>query len=385
MGKTKNTTSQDVQTSISSIYSSLLEKRRIEREEREEKRREEIEAKAAAKAEEKEKKKNEDPTKLSKKERRAAELESWKEIVVGLTGDDLEYAPQKKSKKKYRKWIDDDDEVNAVLNAKPKKVKKKNYHKEFEAEINMLKTLVADQNRFTAELQKRYQIAAGPNTKDAMPLNKTLVDLASVINNGRANSLGVLREIGTIKKNVADLYMKQKKLDADLGVSGMSTTDIGLMGSNIASSLFGDEGSFVQPTTSPYNQQQPQYQNQNYQQQQYPQGENLNIQQSQNIQTSPIDNNGFIQGTASFDPSSWDGPEIASDSPVMYEAIPHSVVVEWHKNENKARFKAIRNDNGEELVGCPVPTTDPAKLVFNEKDLTVKGEFDESYKLEIIQ
>lgn len=377
MGKMRNTTSEDVKTSVSSLYSTLLEKRRIEREEKEERKREEREARRIEKEEEK---KKEDGTKMSKKERREAELDSWKEIIVGLTGDDLEYSSPKKSKKKYRKWIDDDDEVNAILDAKPKKVKKKNYNKEFEAELNMLKSLVADQNRFTADLQKRYQVAAGPNTKDAMPLNKTLVELASVINNSRSNSLGVLREIGNIKKTVADLYMKQKKLDADLGGGGDgNTSDIGLMGSNIASALFGDRSNVS--SYSPQYSATPTSQTTNYQ-------SNDNVNNIPNVTVSPVvgtsNEPGAIQGTAEFDPAGWDGPTIAADSPVMYEAIPHDIVVEWHKAEDKARFKAIRRDTQEELVGCPVPTSDPTKLTFNEKDLTVKGEFDETYRLEII-
>ena len=41
-------------------------------------------------------------------------------------------------------------------------------------------------------------------------------------------------------------------------------------------------------------------------------------------------------------------------------------------------------ESGQELVGCPVPSADPNKLVFNEQDKTVKGQFDEIYKLEIV-
>ena len=77
----------------------------------------------------------------------------------------------------------------------------------------MLKNIVAEQNRFNADLQRRYSNAAGPNTRDAMPLNKNLVELAAVINSGRSNSLSLLREIGSIKKSISDLYMKQAKLD----------------------------------------------------------------------------------------------------------------------------------------------------------------------------
>ena len=369
MEKSSNTTQENVRASISTIYSDLLNKRRIEREHKEELKRMEKEAKKEKKKEEKEK----DEANMSKKERRQAELDSCKEIIVGPTGDDLEYSDSTKSKKKYRKWIDDESDQSNLTVAKPKKQKKKNYAKEFEPELQMLKSLVADQNRFSADLLKRYQNAAGPNTKDAMPPNKTIVELISTINASRANSLGMLREIGNIKKTIADLYMKQKKLDSDLGSgSNIGSTDIGLMGSNIASQLFGDFSTPQQSqgVQSPVN---------GESQTQYQPGSPIVA-----STTSPgVDFNG-IQASSSFDPSTWEGPDLGESNYTTYEAIPHHVVVEWNKPNNIARFKAIRDDTGEELVGAPVPTSDPSKLAFNEKDLKVKGEFDEIYPLEII-
>jgi len=377
--KNVDTTATDVRSSVSSIYSSLLNRRQAEREARRAQRDQE---KELHDQEKEEKKLKDDGTKMTKAERRQAELDSWKEIVVGLTGDDLEYSSPKKRKKKYRKWIDDDAAANAMLTPKPKKHKKKNYNKEFEGELSMLKSLVADQNRFSADLLKRFQIAAGPATKDAMPLNKTMVELASAINASRANSLGVLREIGNIKKTIADLYMKQAKAEADAGGTGFNSTDIGLMGSSIASQLFGDAsvpygGNTVANTPysstpdqvvvvgssapAPYSGDSPQ-----------------NTQSSQPGQPMQVP-----QMDTSFDPSTWEGPDLGT-SGVAFENIPHTIVVEYHKNDGKARFKAIRNDDGSELIGCPVPTCDPSKLTFNEKDGIVKGEFDESYKLEIL-
>ncbi|MCM1215416.1 MAG: hypothetical protein NC548_12960 [Lachnospiraceae bacterium] len=372
--KTVDTTSVDVRNSVSSMYASLLERRQAEREVRLAKKMQDKEIRG----EEKEKKKiKDDGTKMTKEERRQAELDSWKEIVVGLTGDDLEYSSPKKRKKKYHKWIDDDAEANAMLTPKPKKHKKRNYNKEFEGELNMLKSLVADQNRFSADLLKRFQVAAGPATKDAMPLNKTLVELASAINASRSNSLGVLREIGNIKKTIADLYMKQAKADAESGSSGFDSRDVGLMGSNIAAQIFGDNpvpyaGNTVAPTG-------------------YSQDPGAPIDTGS---ATPIVGQVISQGTSvvpqstapeeEFDPSTWVGPESINTGSVAFETIPHTTVVEWHKADGKARFKAIRNDDGTELVGCPVPTCDPSKLVFNEKDLTVKGEFDEVFKLEIL-
>lgn len=357
MSKTSSTSSEDIRASVSSIYSQVLDKRKLQREEALEKKRLEKEAKEK---EREEKDKNEDGTKKTKKQKREAELNAWKEIIVGLTGDDLEYSSEKKRKKKYKKWIGDED---IILKPKEKKHKKKNYRKEFEPEINMLKSIVADQNRFTNDLVRRFQNAAGPATKDAMPLNKTLVELAAAINASRSNSLGMLREIGTLKKTIAELYIKQLKESG--GDAGYNPTDIALMGSGVASSMFNDISSM---SNTP-----------------------VNIGNDTPVNTSPIQataipiNNpqNSVNQIEEFDPSTWGGPSLTSDA-VKYENIDKTIVVEWKKNENLARFKAIDNRTGEELVGCPVPTTDPRKLVFNEQDLTVKDNFDQIYKLEII-
>lgn len=346
-----NKTEENVRASISSIYADLLSKRRSEKEFKKEQKRMERELREQEKAD----KKNEE-TPMTKKEKRQAELDNWKEVVIGLTGDDLEYSKPKKGKKKYRKWIDDDD-INAVINAKQKKPKKKNYNKEFEPELNMLRSLVAEQNRFTADLQKRFQNAAGPATKDAQMPNKTLVELAAAIGTGRSNSLGMIREIGNLKKTIADLYMKQKKLDAESGGSGrFENSDIGLLGSSIASNIFNTETPIV-PLTQPAQMTPPPVQN--------------------NI---PVAN---VVETTVFDPSTWDGPDLG-ESYSKYESIPHTIYVEKNQSTGDMRFVALRNDNGEELIGCPVPTSDPRSLKINEEEMTVKGEFDEVYKLRYV-
>lgn len=367
-----NNMEESVKSSVSSLYAELLNKRQSKKQMKEEQRRMEQELKEQEAAE------KEDEPKLSKKEKRQKDLDAWKEIVIGLTGDDLEYSSKKKNKKKYRKWIDDDD-INAVLTQKPKKPKKRNYNKEFEPELNMLRTLVAEQNRFTADLQKRFQNAAGPAAKDAMMPNKTLVELASVIASGRSNSLGMLREIGSLKKTIAELYMKQKKLDSDLAGGGsIETSDLGLMGSGIASSLFGDgfNSSPMSTMTTPlggdFNAAAPTTGNQFNQTPVQEAGPQV-IAQAGSMQ-APL-----VQATA-FDPNSWDGPDIG-DSYSMYENVPHTIVVEKDRSTGEMRFKAIRDDDGSEFVGCPVPTSDLSRLKVNETDMTVKGEFDEVYKL----
>lgn len=381
MAKATANTSDEIRASVSTIYSELLAKRREEKEAKYEKKRQEEELRQKEKEAKKEK---EDGTKMSKKERREAEFDNWKTVIVGLTGDDLEYSSAKKSKKKYRKWID--DEVDSpIITSKPKKVKKKNYSKEFAPELQMLKNIVADQNKFTADLQKRFNAMAGPATKDAMPPNKTMVDLASVINAGRSNSLGVLREIGNLKKVIAELYIKQKKEEGANGGAASGPMDLALMGSNLASTLFADDFAPIPSTPTPM----PQFQ----QQPAYPvQDTGVTVinataysTEPQVQTTAPVQQPAMTPQVQEFDPSSWSGPDnLKVNDTVVYETIPHTVVVEKNQATNIVRFKAISDATGEELHDCPVPTYDPRNLNLNEKDLIAKGQFDETYKLVII-
>ena len=371
----------EVKNSVSSIYAALLSKRQAKKEMEEEQKRMDAELKEQEKLE-----KEANEPKLSKKEKRQKELDAWKEIVIGLTGDDLEYSSKKKNKKKYRKWIDDDD-INSVMNQKQKKPKKRNYNKEFEPELNMLRTLVAEQNRFTADLQKRFQNAAGPASKDAMMPNKTLVELASVIASGRNNSLGMLREIGGLKKTIAELYMKQKKLDSDLngGAGNFSSTDLGLLGSSIASSVF-DDG-FGTSVDIPPAQSSQMYSggmgyatNPNFNPQNIPSNNQASVYAPQAQESASSFSGGSVIQAQSFDPSTWEGPDIGN-SYSSYESVPHTIVVEKNRANGNMRFVAIKDEDGSEFVGCPVPTSDPSKLKVNETDMVVKGEFDEVYKL----
>lgn len=361
--KIVNTTSEDVRKSVTSIYSELLSKRRSEKENKIEQKRLEKESKRQAKEEESKTEEGHEDKPLSKKERRQAELNSWRETIIGLTGDDLDYIPTKKGKKKYKKWIDDETGENVVLSAKPAKKKKKNFHKEFEPELNMLKAIVADQNRFTSDLQKRYQNAAGPITKDAMPLNKTQVELASVIIASRSNSLGILKEIGNLKKTVADLYMKQHKIDSENNGEGFSSQDIGMMGSSIAQGMFGNAMATASVGSIPDS--------------------------PVSLSDRPVAQEASPQPAAQgdmvfkkFDPDSWDGGGLNSGN-TKFEAIPHKVIVELHKNDDKARFKAVRTDTGEELVGAPVPTCAITAIDMNTK--VAKDAFDQVYQVEIVE
>ena len=79
MNKVKNTTSENVCSSVASIYSELLSKRKQEKEAKLEKKRlEEEQRELEREAKEKE---QDEGIKLTKKERREAEFENWKEII----------------------------------------------------------------------------------------------------------------------------------------------------------------------------------------------------------------------------------------------------------------------------------------------------------------
>lgn len=364
MAKSEDKMQDAVSASVHSLYSQLLQKRQQEREEKKIK----IEEKKAEEKKEKDEKYiNEDGTKMTKKERQKADMENWNIIFTQLTGDDLEYKDKKKNKKKYTKWIGEKDE-NSIINTKPKKIKKKNYQKQFEPDLNMLKTLVNQQNKFNDDLLKRWQLCMGPATKDSQMPTKTMVDLAAALNAGRSNSLSMLNNIVNIRKTIADLTMKQKKLDSELGGTNIGdNTDLALLGSSLGASIL-DNNINVLPPQNPYQETTP----------------NMQPIISHPIGTVPPDT--VLTSTSapapeSFDPSTWGGvPNVSAST--MFEAIPHTIVVEKNRGTNEMRFKAVRNDTGAELVGCPVPDYDINSLAINEKDGVVRGQFDEVYKID---
>lgn len=365
----------EIRNSISSIYNQLLNKRQKEKEAK-------LEAVSEQDEEVVEYKEEDKVIKMSKKERRQAEIDNWKSVISDLVGDDFVFEEKKEKKKKYKKWIDDEDD-NKVIEVKQKKKKKRNYQKEFDPELNILRTLLSDQNKFNNDLQKRFYNAMGPANKDAMVPNKTMTELASAIINGRNNSLGILKEMGSVKKTVADLYMKQKKLMYDLNKDGGSSyndsNDLMLMGSRLMSDMdkiMSPQASMnmsqtAMPSQQPVSNPNPVvYQNNTYG---YEPVENA-------TPSMPSFNN-----IPEFDPSTWNSGPSLPDQQVLFENIPKSVVVEKNSQTGDLRFKAIRNDNGEEIKGYPgLPTVDPRTLKINEKDNIVKGVFDETYKLQVV-
>lgn len=351
------TSEKDLDNSLDAIYTRVQSKKTAKKAAKKEAKRLEKESRKSSKY-------NEDGTKKSRKERRREQMEAFTQAYGNIVGDELDVAPLKKDKKRYKRWIEESDLEFEEREVKKKK-KKRDYDKEFAPELKQLSSLVTEQKNFTKTLMTKF------DTVIQGPVTKASVDLAATINASRTNTLNCLREIGSLKKAKADLYYKQLKANSeDSSGAAEESGSLDLIGSSIAASLFEQPVNIPQPV-APSAPPSPSF---------IP------------TATPPVQNLAPVVPVAAevvadeveFDPTTWnDGPDI-SDTYTAFESIPHSTVCEWDKPNNRARFKAVRDDTGEELVGCPVPVVDIKRLKFNENDMTVKSEFNDVYKLEMI-
>lgn len=295
---------------------------------------------------------------LTKEEKIQANLNALESIANEITGEDLEFGKKKKkNKNRYKKWIMSDDSLdeNNIDVKQIKKKKKRNYNKEFEPEINRLKNLLAEQSKMKNDLLKRFNIEAGPANKDGK-MDKTLVELASVINEISGSELNTMKEIGTVKKVIAELYIKQQQIDAKKGDFGDSS-DATLIGSDLANSILNQQfGNFTTPIKSTVDTGVS-----------YDPG--VQYQQAPQVQAS------------NFDPSTWSQPQLVDDH-IKYEGIPHDIVVEYNKTNNTKRFKAVDSQTGKELPNCPVPTYNIK--TFDESKMQARDDLGQTYNLEII-
>lgn len=296
-------------------------------------------------------------TPLTKEEKIQANLNALESIAAEITGEDLEFGKKKKKKNRYKKWIMSDDpfDENNIEVKQIKKKKKHNYNKEFEPEINRLKNLLAEQSKIKNDLLKRFNIEAGPATKDGK-MDKTLVELASVINEIGSSELNTMKEIGTIKKVIAELYIKQQQIEAKKGDFG-DGSDATLIGSDLANSILNRQFMGFDQSSK-----------QNNSSVSYDPG--ISQQGQPEIQVN------------SFDPSSWSQPQLVNEH-IKYESIPHDIVVEYNKVTNEKRFKAVDSQTGQELPNCPVPHYNIKS--FDESKMQARDDLGQTYNLEIIE
>ena len=119
-------------------------------------------------------------------------------------------------------------ESAGLIGGKKKKKKKKDeknlvdYKKEFEPESALFRNLLMDQNKFVESLQREYDnIMSKKGT--SRNVNKALTDLMMSINNGRQLSMQLVDKQANLKKQIAELSIKQKKeMGLDLDENNMT-------------------------------------------------------------------------------------------------------------------------------------------------------------------
>lgn len=129
--------------------------------------------------------------------------------------------------------------LEELISGKKKKKKKKegkkdevDYKKEFEPESFLYKNLLVEQTRFTEALQKEYDNIKSTKST-ARGSSKQITDLISNITNARALSMQLVDKQVNIKKQVAELSMKQKK-ELNGGIDG---DDLSSFGANYLKNL----------------------------------------------------------------------------------------------------------------------------------------------------
>ena len=98
---------------------------------------------------------------------------------------------------------------------KKKKKKKeaegpKDYSHEFEAEMGLYQNLLKDSTAFTDSLQKRYY-SLESSKSSARGIGKFTTDLISAINQSRDGSIKLISQIASLKKDIINLNMKERK------------------------------------------------------------------------------------------------------------------------------------------------------------------------------
>lgn len=180
------------------------------------------------------KKKDKSPKKEVEVEVQPSGDSEWLDAIL-----DFKMPKKKDMKKKSVKdflGFDIDDDGNPVKKKKKGKHKggqQTNYRKEFESESTMLRNLYLEQSKFTDSLQKKYD--AMNNTKSsARGIGKFTTDLIEEITAARSATLQIVKEQIALKKNIADLTMKERK---EFGVGDSLNSDNAMYASTFMNEL----------------------------------------------------------------------------------------------------------------------------------------------------
>ena len=143
-------------------------------------------------------------------------------------------------KKKIRNDLFD----SAGITCKKKKKKKKkgkdgeliDYKKEFEPEAALYKNLLMEQTRFTESLQKEYDSIKSVKSS-SRGVTKQMTDLIDNITSARSLAMQLVDKQVSIKKQAAELNMKQRK---ELGASLGDTENMADFASTYLKQMFND-------------------------------------------------------------------------------------------------------------------------------------------------
>lgn len=116
----------------------------------------------------------------------------------------------KKSKKKSFKGFTREDNGNKKRKKTNKQGELKNYQKEFEPELALLKNLYMAQSKFTDNLQRKYDDMEKAKSS-ARGVGKFTTDLIGAINTARATTLQIMDKTISTKKTIAELNVKERK------------------------------------------------------------------------------------------------------------------------------------------------------------------------------
>lgn len=124
--------------------------------------------------------------------------------------------PKVKTTKSYK-----NSDVFELLHGEGKKKKKKkkekegpkDYYDDFAPDINLLQNMAKESISFAEDLQKRYYTLSASKSS-ARGVGKFTTDLISSINQARDVSVKLVNTIASLKKNVIDLNMKERKENA---------------------------------------------------------------------------------------------------------------------------------------------------------------------------
>ena len=147
--------------------------------------------------------------------------DAWFNDLIG-------YQTTKIDKRKIRNDLFDSAGITGKKKKKKNKKNKENdmidFKKEFEPEAALYKNLLIEQTRFTEALQKEYDSIKSVKSS-SRGVTKQLTDLVENITDARALAMQLVDKQVNIKKQAAELNMKQRKELGNQGADGENMAD----------------------------------------------------------------------------------------------------------------------------------------------------------------